>query len=90
MHGFFGNNEVLKATTEGHDVKAQGSAVLSQPLNVQEEMKTWHLRKYKCTGGGVRCDAVLLLKRKEVNYLLVGGLFTLAKLTFTRSRKEPC
>lgn len=80
--------------TDRCDVKAQGSAVLSQQLNVQEEMRTRHLRKFRCTGGGMRCDVVLLLllllKRKEVNYLLVGGLFTLARRSFTRSEKEPC
>ena len=36
----------------------------------------------------MRCDVVLLLKRKEINFLLVGGLFTLARRSFTRSGRS--
>jgi hypothetical protein len=54
MHGFLQEQRNTEAMTDRRDVKAQGSAVLSQQLNVQEEMRTRHLRKFRCTGGGMR------------------------------------
>jgi len=69
---------------------AQGSAVLSQQLNVQEEMRTWHLQKIWMHRGWceMRCGVVV---EEEGNKLFAGRRFVyFGEAELHEIWQEPC